>query len=248
MDPIEQFFAEMKDRIQAMGGDEAFRQLSIRWMQEATRLKYTYNFTWMGRPAIQLPQDIMAMQELIWEVKPDLIIETGIAHGGSLVFNASILELIGNPKARVLGIDIDIRPHNRAAIEAHPMKKRIDMIQGSSISSETLDAVHTYAKDFTRPLVILDSNHTHAHVLEELRLYAPFVKHGSYLVVMDTAVEWVSKELAGDRPWGPGDNPMTAMDAYLKESDRFVIDHGISDKLGITVAPRGFLKCVKDRS
>ena len=246
MDPIEQFFSEMKERIHAIGSDEVFRQLSMRWMEEATRLKYTYNFTWMGRPAIQLPQDIMAMQELIWTVKPDLVIETGIAHGGSLVFNASMLELVGDPKARVLGIDIDIRPHNRAAIEAHPMKKRIEMIQGSSIAPETLDQVRAFAKDFHNPLVILDSNHTHNHVLEELRLYAPLVRVGSYLVVMDTAVNWVSKDAVGDRPWGPGNNPMTALDAFLKENDRFVIESGISDKLGITVAPRGFLKCIKD--
>jgi len=202
----------------------------------------------MGRPIIQYPQDIVAMQELIWNVQPDLIIETGIAHGGSLVFSAAMLELnaaCGGPSnAKVLGIDIDIRPHNKSAIEAHPMAKRIQMLQGSSIAPEIIDNVKSIASDYKRILVSLDSNHTHDHALAELVAYAPLTSIGSYCVVFDTIIEDLPGEMYPDRPWGPGNNPKTAVWEYLKAHPEFVIDKSFQNKLLITVAPDGYLKRV----
>jgi cephalosporin hydroxylase len=219
---------------------------------------YSYNFFWLGRPIIQYPQDMAAMQELIWKIKPDLIIETGIAHGGSLILSASMLSLLDycdaieqgtmlDPKAprrRVLGVDIDIRAHNRAAIEAHPMANRIDMIQGSSIDRDIIAQVKDIALGYERVLVCLDSNHTHDHVLAELEAYAPLTSVGSYCVVFDTIVEDMPAEMFPDRPWGPGDNPKTAVWEYLKTHPEFEIDKQIDHKLLISVAPDGYLKRV----
>jgi len=188
---------------------------------------------------------MVAIQEVIWDTKPDLIIETGIAHGGSLILSASLLELIGGD-GRVLGVDIDIREHNREAIEAHPLAKRIDMIQGSSIDESIADQVRAAAEGKSAVMVILDSNHTHEHVLSELQLYAPLVTKGSWLLVFDTVVEFMSNDAFPDRPWGVGDNPYTAVQEYLKTTDRFELDKEIEDKLLLTVAPGGWLKCVKD--
>lgn len=218
--------------------------------------KYSYNFSWLGRPIIQYPQDIVAMQELIWSIRPDLIIETGIAHGGSLIFSASMLamlDMVDNmesdvaaiaPKAsrrKVLGIDIDIREHNRVAIEAHPLFSRIQMIQGSSIAPEIIDQVQVIAKDYQRILVCLDSNHTHDHVLAELEAYAPLTSIGSYCVVFDTMIEDLPENMYTDRPWRPGNNPKTAVREYLKGHPEFVVDESIENKLLITVAPGGYL-------
>ena len=217
--------------------------------------KYSYHFDWLGRPIIQFPQDVVAMQELIWNVKPDLIIETGIAHGGSLIFSASMLALLDmteaiecgqtfNPKAshrKVLGVDIDIRPHNREAIEAHPMTSRIQMVQGSSIDPEIVEKVKSFASQYKRILVCLDSNHTHDHVLAELRSYASLTSVGSYCVVFDTVVEYMPKSMFPDRPWGPGDNPMTAVREYLQLHPEFTVDSQIHSKLALTVAPEGYL-------
>ena len=217
-------------------------------MKVSTVPKYSYNFSWLGRPIIQYPQDIIAMQELTWSIQPDLIIETGIAHGGSLIFYASMLELnaaCGGPQdAEVLGVDIDIRAHNRAAIEAHPMFKRISMIQGSSIAPEIIEQVQTKAEGKRRVLVYLDSNHTHEHVLAELKAYAPLTSVGSYCVVFDTVIEDMPAEMFPDRPWGPGNNPKTAVREYLKSHPEFEIDKQIDHKLLISVAPEGYLKRV----
>jgi cephalosporin hydroxylase len=203
----------------------------------------------MGRPIIQYPQDMVAMQEIIWTLQPDLIIETGIAHGGSLIFSASMLELnaaCGGPQnAEVIGLDIDIRPHNRAAIEAHPMSRRISMIQGSSVAAEVVAQVKAKANGRKKVLVCLDSNHTHAHVLAELEAYAPLTSVGSYCVVFDTVVEDLPKARSGDRPWGPGDNPKTAVWEYLKSHPEFEIDQAIDNKLLISVAPSGYLRRVR---
>ena len=219
---------------------------SREWMKKSIEQRYSYRFEWLGRPIIQYPQDIVAMQEIIWRVQPDLIIETGVAHGGSLIFSASMLELnaaCGGPQeARVLGLDIDIRAHNRRAIEAHPMNKRIRMIEGSSIDPLIVAQVHEAASGHSSVLVCLDSNHTHDHVLAELRAYAPLVSEGSYCVVFDTVVENLPKSMYPDRPWGPGDNPMTAVDAWLAEQGDFEIDTEIDARLMLSVAPRGYLK------
>jgi cephalosporin hydroxylase len=217
-------------------------------MKASTVPKYSYNFSWLGRPIIQYPQDIIAMQELTWSIQPDLIVETGIAHGGSLIFSASMLELnaaCGGPQdAEVLGVDIDIRAHNRAAIEAHPMFRRISMIQGSSIAPEVIARIQAKASAKRRVLVCLDSNHTRAHVMAELEAYAPLTSVGSYCVVFDTVIEDMSANMFPDRPWGPGNSPKTAVQDYLKNHPEFEIDNQMDHKLLISVAPDGYLKRV----
>jgi cephalosporin hydroxylase len=241
--------------ISKQGINQEVLKLTQEWVNKANQLKYSYHFEWMDRPIIQYPQDMVAMQELIWKVKPDLIIETGIAHGGSLIMSASMLALLDmceaiesgtvmdpkKSKRKVLGLDIDIRQHNREAIEAHPMYSRIQMIQGSSISPEVIAQVKAAAKKHQRILVCLDSNHTHEHVLAELEAYAPLTSVGSYCVVFDTIIEDMPKEMFPDRPWGPGDNPKTAVWEYLKTHSEFEIDKSIDNKLLISVAPEGYL-------
>jgi cephalosporin hydroxylase len=258
MNEVEKFEAEVAQNIKGLGEDKDVQALSRIWVREISPHKYAYNFRWLGRPAIQFPQDQIALQELIWQIKPDLIIETGIAHGGSLMFSASMLALLDmtdaiesgisiDPKLskrKVLGLDIDIRPHNKAAIEAHPMATRIQMIQGSSVDPKIISQVHEIAKDYKNILVCLDSNHTHEHVLAELQAYAPLTSKDSYCIVYDTAVEDMPAALAGDRPWGPGNNPKTALWEYLKTHPEFEIDKSIENKLLITVAPDGYLKRV----
>jgi len=240
------FEREVQERLDHNGRDPQLQASAAAFMHASTAPKYSYNFAWMGRPIIQYPQDIVAMQELIWSVQPDLIIETGIAHGGSLIFSASMLELnaaCGGPAdARVLGVDIDIRAHNRAAIEAHPMFRRISMVQGSSIDPAVVAQVKAAAAGRQRVLVCLDSNHTHAHALAELEAYAPLTTPGSYCVVFDTIIEHLPPGTYPDRPWGPGDNPKTAVREYLKTHPEFSIDSDIDHKLLISVAPGGYLK------
>ncbi len=229
--------------IQAMASDPQVKRAAKDFLLHAARHKYTYAFSWLGRPIIQLPQDIVAVQELIWKTKPDLIVETGTAHGGGLVFYASMLELLGGD-GHVVGIDI--RPHNRAAIEAHPMFKRITMIEGSSTDQTVVAKVRELAAGKRRVMVVFASLHTHEHVLAELKLYSPLVTKGSYLVVFDTVIEDMPEDAFPDRPWGKGNNPKTAVWEFLKTTDRFVIDKDIQNKLLITFAPDGYLKCVKD--
>jgi cephalosporin hydroxylase len=237
--------ANVPDHIHDMGNDERVKELARDFMRETAKYKYSYSFSWLGRPIIQFPQDILAIQEIIWETKPDLIVETGIAHGGSLILYASILELIGG-NGQVLGIDIDIRAHNRVEIERHPMAKRITMLQGSSIDAEVAAQVRNFTRERKSVLVILDSNHTHDHVLKELELYSPLVTRGSYLIVFDTIIEDMPRGFFPERPWDQGNNPKTAVWEFLKKTDRFTIDKDIENKLLITVAPDGYLKCVKD--
>lgn len=245
MDPIEQFKQERVADIAAMGSDEELKKKSLEWMLHADKYKYTYNYSWMGRPIIKFPSDIVATQQIVWDVKPDLIIETGIAHGGSLILSASLLELIGGP-GRVLGIDIDIRAHNRKEIEAHPMFKRIDMIEGSSVADDVMARVRTAAAKAKSVMVFLDSLHTHDHVLKELELYAPLVSVGSYLVLPDTFIEYFPKGYyAHNRPWDVGNNPMTALRAFLEKNKDFEIDRELCDKLMITEAFDGYLRRVR---
>jgi cephalosporin hydroxylase len=252
------FQKEATKRITAISIDKKIGETAALFMYTSIVPKYSYNFSWLNRPIIQYPQDIVAMQELIWQVRPDLIVETGIAHGGSLTFSASMLALLDmadamesgnsiNPnksKRKVLGIDIDIQAHNRAAIEAHPMYPRIQMIEGSSISPEVISQVQKISADYSCILVCLDSMHTHDHVLAELQAYAPLVTSGSYCVVFDTIIEDMPDDMFPDRPWGKGNNPKTAVWEYLKTHPEFEIDKSIQHKLLITVAPDGFLKRV----
>jgi len=242
-DPVAAFQREVADNIARQGKDADVQALARVWMRETVPYKYSYNFSWLGRPVIQYPQDMMALQEIVWRTQPELIVETGIAHGGSLIFFASLLELIGG-EGRVLGIDIDIRAHNRAEIEAHRMARRIDMIQGSSIAADVAAAVAKKAAG-KRTMVVLDSNHTKDHVAAELEAYAPLVSAGCYLVVLDTIVEDMPDSFFADRPWGPGNSPKSAVHDFLARTDRFVVDRDIDHKLLISVGPEGYLRCVK---
>jgi len=245
MDPITEFKQERAADIAAMGRDEELKQKSLDWMLHADKYKYTYNYTWLGRPIIKFPSDIVATQQIVWDVKPDLIIETGIAHGGSLILSASLLELIGG-EGKVLGIDIDIRAHNRKEIEAHPMMKRIEMIEGSSVGDDVMARVRAAAAKAKRVMVFLDSLHTHDHVLKELELYAPLVTVGSYMVLPDTFIEYFPKGYyAHNRPWDVGNNPMTALRAFLEKNRDFEIDRALCDKLMITEAFDGYLRRVR---
>lgn len=243
------FDEEVRRRVTENGENVALRDAANAFMRESTEPKYSYNFSWLGRPIIQYPQDIVAMQELIWAVQPDLIVETGIAHGGSLILYASLLELnaaCGGPQgARVVGIDIDIRAHNREAIEKHPMHRRITMIEGSSVDSAVVTHVEAEAAHQSNVLVCLDSNHTREHVLRELNAYAPFVSVGSYCVVFDTVIEELPADAFPDRPWGAANNPRTAVREFLGNHPEFEVDDRIAAKLLITVAPGGFLRRVR---
>jgi cephalosporin hydroxylase len=243
------FKAEVKERIDANGRNEALKRDAHAFTVSSAAAKYSYNFSWLGRPIIQYPQDIVAMQEIIWRTQPDLIIETGIAHGGSLIFSASMLELNeacgGRPGGKVLGVDVDIRQHNRKAIEEHPLFRRITMLEGSSTAQNMVRQVRATAERAASVLVCLDSNHTHDHVLAELEAYAPLCTVGSYCVVFDTFVEDIPKELCAERPWGPGNNPKTAVAEFLKDHPEFEADRRIDDQLLVSVTPGGYLKRLK---
>jgi cephalosporin hydroxylase len=235
MSEYEKFKREGAAEIDAMARDSEIADATRSWMKSVNRAKYSYHFEWMGRPIIQYPQDIIATQEIIWSVKPDLIIETGIAHGGSLIFSASMLELnaiSGGPKgAEVLGLDIDIRAHNRAAIEAHPMARRISMVEGSSVAPDVVAKVRAKAAG-------------KSSVLAELEAYAQLTSVGSYCVVFDTVIEDLPGDSFSDRPWGKGNNAKTAVWDFLKRHPEFEIDKSIQQKLLITVAPDGYLRRV----
>lgn len=255
MHPTEKFQLEVKQNIENLGQDVELQALSQKWINSISPHKWAYNFSWLGRPAIQFPNDAWALQELIWTIRPDLIIETGIAHGGSLIFSASMLALLDltdainedcmfdpkKSKRKVLGIDIDIRSHNREAIQAHPMFSRIQLLEGSSISEEIIAQVREIASNHSKILICLDSNHTHQHVLAELEAYAHLVSTGSYCIVFDTVVEDMQADMFSDRPWGRGDNPKTAVWEFLKKYPEFEINKNIQNKLLITVAPDGYL-------
>lgn len=267
MNPADQFASEVRDNIEKLGKARALRELSLTWLRDIGPYKYPYNFTWLGRPIIQLPQDILALQEIVWAVRPDLIIETGIAHGGSLILSASLLALLdicefgeataapnsGKPR-RVIGVDIDIRAHNREALNSHPLRRRLELVEGSSIDTGVIERVRREASGHERILVCLDSNHTHEHVLQELEAYAPLVSVDSYCVVFDTAIEDMPDGMFPDRPWRKGDNPKTAVREFLRRLEtegrsgcdgtplKMEIDKVIDNKLLISVAPDGYLK------
>ena len=238
---------------------ERLKALANQFISESVKSDYSYNFQWLSRPIIQYPQDIIATQEIIWKVKPDMIIETGIAHGGSLVLSASILALLDYsdalkngsildpkmPSRKVIGVDIDIREHNLTALNEHPMRNRMELIEGSSVDPDIINQVHELSKGYECILVFLDSNHTHNHVLSELNAYSELVSRGSYCVVFDSVIEDLPVDSSDNRSWGPGDNPKTAVWEFLKNNSDFEIDYKIEDKLLITVAPDGYLKKVK---
>ncbi len=247
MEEYKRFKEKGKFEIEEMSEDTDLKKLSLDWMNAANSKKYSYHFEWLGRPIIQYPQDMVAMQEIIWNVKPDLIIETGIARGGSLIYYASLMELLETTNVstggRIVGIDSYIRKHNRSAIEAHPLFRRIDLIEGSSISPSTKDQVSEKIGNAKNVMVVLDSLHTHEHVLMEMEMYQSFVSDKSYLVVFDTVIEFMRKDMFDNRPWGVGDNPLTAVYEFLETNRDFKIDKEIHEKLQISVAPNGYLKC-----
>lgn len=244
---IENFKDEVNQRIESQASNQGLKEAANRFLLQSVESKYSYNFNWLGRPIIQYPQDIVAVQEILWRVQPDLIIETGIAHGGSLILSASMLELNaacgGYGDARVIGVDIEIRSHNRKAIEEHPLSHRIRMIEGSSISEEVVAQIAVEASKASRVVVMLDSNHTGDHVLKELKLYSRFVNSGGYIIVFDTIIEDLTRNEIGERPWAPGNSPKSAVQEFLKSNDRFSIDKEMESKLLITVAPDGYLVC-----
>jgi len=246
MEPLELFEHEKKERLARQAYDEPLKNSAQMFMAESLRARYSYNFSWLGRPIIQYPEDVMALQEIIWRVRPRLIIETGVAHGGSVILSASLLEMLGG-EGRVLGLDIDIRAHNRPLIENHPLARRLTLMECSSLAPEAAaKAAAMVAETRGGPvMVILDSLHTHEHVLGEMRLYGSFVTPGSYLVVFDGVLENYPEANAPDRPWGPGNSPLSALREFLAENDSFVVDEEIETKLLITAAPSGYLRRVK---
>ena len=257
-DPHQEFREEVADRIQQNRDNVDLCAATREFNKISNELKYSYNFEWFGRPIIQYPQDMIALQEIIFNIKPDLIIETGIARGGSLIFYASLLALLDISDAvekdvlfnargssrLVIGVDIDVRPHNRLAIEAHPMSSRIQIVEGSSLDKSIIHQIHQLAASHKKIMVCLDSNHTHDHVLAELESYASLTTLGSYCVVFDTIVDDLPRTMYPDRPWGPGNSPKSAVIEYLKAHPEFQIDRSIEDKVQITVAPGGYLRRV----
>ena len=259
MKKLKSFAQERAENVSQMNKDDNLNTLGLNFLRDSADFKYSYNFDWLSRPIIQYPQDIVATQEIIWKVKPDLIIETGIAHGGSLVLSASILALLDYsdaleagslldpklPTRKVIGVDIDIRAHNLEALNEHTMRNRMELIEGSSIDADIINRVHEFAKDYKCILVFLDSNHTHDHVLSELHAYSQLVSKDSYCVVFDSVIEDLPNDSSGNRNWGTGNNPKTAIWEFLKNNTDYKIDKDIEDKLLITVAPDGYLKKVK---
>ena len=257
-DPVSKFTKECKEEINKQSQDQLFLELSQNWMNQSWKHKYTYHFNWLGRPIIQMPQDILALQEIIWNIKPDLIIETGIAHGGSLCLTASLLALLeleemkNNSisqdeiiKRKVIGIDIDIRKHNREHIEKHFLSDKIEMIESSSVNKDTFNKVKSLSKDYNNILVMLDSNHTESHVLEELTLYSSLISKNSYCIVFDTIVEKMDPEFSKNRPWNKKNSPQSAINKFLKRNDNFIVDKTIDNKIILSMAPGGFLKKIK---
>ncbi len=229
--------------IKKMINDDELKKISRKWFYKSFNYEYPYHFTWLGRPIIQYPQDIIGLQELMWKIKPDLIIETGIARGGSLIFSASILEMIG--KGKVIGIDVEIRKQNKIEIQKHHLFKRIIMLEGSSLDEKIVKKVYRFARGKKKILLLLDSFHTHDHVLRELNLYSNLIRKDNYILVFDTIIEDMPKNTFPNRPWGKGNNPKTAVKEFLKINKNFKLDRKMEEKLLITSCPNGLLKRIK---
>ena len=254
LDILKQFKKNRTKEIELQGNDLVFQEITNKWFKKSLEFNYSYHFDWLSRPIIQYPQDLVVMQEIIWKVKPDLIIDFGIAHGGSLIFNASMLALLDycdmlkdekkikfSPTSRmVLGVDIDIKDHNKDLINSHPLAKKIVMIEGSSISEDTIQKVKSFSKGFKKILLCLDSNHSHEHVLKELEQYSNLVSKDSYCIVFDTIIDDLPKDI--NRNWGPNNSPKSAVKEFIKMNPNFEIDKSIDRKLMISVAPDGYLK------
>lgn len=258
--PHQQFKAEIDERVAAYKDSRPLQDATKNFFNEIGigKANYVYNFHWLGIPIIQIPQDIQALQEIIWETKPDLIIETGVAWGGSLVFSASMLALLESfgqiEKGEVIGIDIEIRPHNRVALQEHPLAKRITLLEGSSIDAAVIQKVRSIAATHKKIMVCLDSNHTHDHVLAELEAYGPLVSPDCYCMVGDTVIEDAPEGMTAHRPWGKGNNPKTAALEFIRRLDasphfgmdnaplHFTIDQMLEDRILLTGSPSGYLR------
>ena len=230
-----------------LGEDEHVFQKSLELINDLDKYDYSYLWSWMGVPIIQMPADIVATQEVIWQTKPDVIVETGVARGGSVVFMASLLEVIGNGK--VIGVDIEIRQHNREIIETHPMNKRITLIEGESVAPKTVNTVKAQIPDGSRVMVVLDSDHSKEHVFAECREYGPMVTEGCFLIIADTLLGHVEEENAPKKRSKilyRGNEPLTALNDYLEECDRFELDAPINGKLILSSSPGGYLRCIKE--
>ena len=258
LDPITLFENECAEESYKQARDKSFVKLSDSWLNKSWKHKYTYHFKWMDRPIIQMPQDILALQEIIWKVKPDLIIETGIAHGGSICLSASLLALLEmednyikndfnkiKNNRKVVGIDVDIRRHNKEKLNNHFLSEKIVMIEASSVDLKTFEKVKKISQDYSNILVILDSNHTDEHVLKELNLYGSLVSQNSYCIVFDTVIEKMDDAFSKDRPWSKKNSPKSAIEKFLKANESFEIDHSIDDRLILSMAPGGFLKKIR---
>tara|TARA_E500000178_G_C16819430_1_gene660777 strand:+ start:134 stop:874 length:741 start_codon:yes stop_codon:yes gene_type:complete len=246
MNRIKTFFKERSLDIKKMNSDKSFKSLSLKWIKKSIKYKYNYNFCWMGRPIIKYPNDMIVIQEIFWDVKPDLVIETGIAHGGSIIYSASLLKMMNIKNFKVVGIDIDIRKHNLKEINKSPMRKYIKMFEGSSVNEKLVKKVFNYSKKFKKILIILDSNHTHDHVSKELNIYSKLVSKNSYMILPDTYIGYLPNGIFPNRPWTKNNNPMTALKEFLKKNKKFKIDKFLSSKSMITEAMNGFVKKIKN--
>lgn len=240
----DQFEASKKQTASEQMKDAVLRKTALDFVVESDKHGYGYQWTWLGLPFIQMPQDMIVTQEVIWETKPDVIIETGIAWGGSIVFYASLLQLIG--KGEVVAVDLNLYDHVAQQVMGYPFSNRIHLYKGSSTDPSVAAKIKSHVKSGQKVMVLLDSNHTHQHVLDELRVYAPLVTKGQYLIVSDTIVEDIPSQTHRPRPWGPGDNPKTALRQYMKESNRFEVDRYMNDKLLLTFSPDGYCRCIAD--
>jgi cephalosporin hydroxylase len=242
---LNEFYRLRADSISELSRSQDLQDMGVKLMRDSAPHRYAYNFDWLGIPAIQLPTDLIAMQEIIWAYKPEVIIETGVAHGGSLVFYASMLSLLGN-NGFVVGVDIEIRKHNRDVLESHPMYDKIKLVEGSSTSPDTLAKIQALVGN-RRALVILDSDHSRDHVLQELYAYEQFVAVGGYIVVMDTTLEDQPDNFIVNRPWDKLNNPKTAVREFLNSrAGHWLADRKIDGKLLMTVCREGFLQKISE--
>ncbi len=239
----EQFEADRLKNAASLEKDQDLQRLALELIEKSDKHFHAYQWTWMGLPIIQSTEDIICAQELVWSVKPDVIIETGIAWGGSIILYASLLQLIG--KGKIIGIDVALPQKNIDKIMGYPFSDRIELIQGSSVDEQVVAQAARHIKAGQSVMVMLDSNHTHEHVLKELELYSPYVTKDSYIIVSDTVVEDIPAQSHRSRSWGPGDNPKTAVNSFLKTTDRFILDPYYNAKTLITFDKGGYLKCVK---
>lgn len=228
--------------LDSLGENDSLKSQGLDFVNSSNHKKYAYVWNWLGLPVIQMPEDLIKVQEIIFETKPDFVIETGVAWGGSLLFYSSILNSIGH--GDVIGIDITIPEHNRANIMRSIGSERINLIEGSSVSEDIVNKIESIVPKGSKVLLILDSHHTHEHVLAELELWSPLVTSGNYIVVCDTIVEYIEAPADRVRDWGKGNNPATAVNQFLSKNSRFSLDNEYNLKSFTSFHPGGFLQAI----